>query len=399
MSRIFERIGGIARLRITGASPEAFLNSCAFAGIELWGLECIDECCIEVSAKEGSLEAIRSLCLKSMCEVAVISIRGGSRWHRLARKRFALITAAAVSALLLLISSLFIWDIDIEGNESISDGELMNRLAEEGLVCGRYWPDLPLESVRSNVLCREPEIAWLAINISGSRAVVSVEERTPKPEIYAESAPADIVAAHSGVIRRMSILNGKTVVTSGQTVLTGDILVSGTMESITGEARKVRAMADVQAETWRELSAVCPAEAPGKGEILKRKTRFALKLGRKRINFYFGSGKDIDVCDKIINEYKLGIKGIFTLPISIVRECLEFREASPAVCRTARELEAELTARLEGIINGEVLSTAFSEAEKDGLLIVTMRAHCLENIAETAEISVSEGITNDRENN
>ena len=68
-------------------------------------------------------------------------------------------------------------------------------------------------------------------------------------------------------------------------------------------------------------------------------------------------------------------------------------------CCTARELEDSLKDWLENSIDGHIETISFSHAESGGLLLVTMRAKCLENIAETAEISQPEGETYDREDN
>lgn len=399
MSGFIDRVGGIARLRITGVRPESVLNACALAGIELWGLNCVDECCIDVFAHESSLEDIRKICIRCMCGVSVLSIRGGSRWRKLARRRIWLIIAAAIIFLALVISSLFIWDFDVEGNEKLSSGEILRSLAECGVTEGTFWPGLPVDIIRSDIILKKPEIAWLTVNVSGSKATVLVEERAEKPEIYSESSAADIVASQSGVIRRLSVMNGKPLVSRGQTVMKGDVLVSGAMDSITGETRHVRALADVQAETWYERTAVCRLEEPIKTEKTKIARRFAIKLGKSRINFYFDSGKNIDGCDKITKEYKLGIKGLFTLPVSIITEQYVSYEYSAGGCCTARELEDRLKDWLENSIDGKIETISFSHAESGGLLLVTMRARCLENIAETAELPQPEGETYDREDN
>ena len=399
MSKFIDRVGGIARLRITGVRPEGVLNACALAGIELWGLNCVDECCIDVFAHESSLEDIRKICIRCMCGVSVLSIRGGSRWRKLARRRIWLIIAAAIIFLALVISSLFIWDFDVEGNKNLSSGEILRSLAECGVTEGSFWPGLPVDIIRSDIILKKPEIAWLTVNVSGSKATVLVEERAEKPEIYSESSAADIVASQSGVIRRLSVMNGKPLVSRGQTVMAGDVLVSGAMDSITGETRNVRALADVQAETWYERTAVCRLEEPVKTVKTKTARRFAIKLGKSRINFYFDSGKDIDGCDKITKEYKLGISGLFTLPVSIITERYVCYDYAAGGCCTVRELEDRLKDWLENSIDGHIETISFSHAESGGLLLVTMRAKCLENIAETAEISQPEGETYDREDN
>ena len=103
--------------------------------------------------------------------------------------------------------------------------------------------------------------------------------------------------------------------------------------------------------------------------------------------------------DEVTKEYKLGIKGLFTLPVSIITERYVSYEYSAGECCTARELEDRLKDWLENSIDGKIETISFSHAESGGLLLVTMRARCLENIAETAELPQPEGETYDREDN
>ena len=73
--------------------------------------------------------------------------------------------------------------------------------------------------------------------------------------------------------------------------------------------------------------------------------------------------------------------------MKLIRE--ERRSLSPTGTEAAREQEMEtaLVRRLEEQIDGEILDLSFSVGRADGLLLVTLRAHCVENIAQTAELS------------
>ena len=62
----------------------------------------------------------------------------------------------------------------------------------------------------------------------------------------------------SGIVRRLAVLNGAPAVGTGQSVTAGETLISGGMESLSRDMRFVRAQGDVVADTWYELSAVCP---------------------------------------------------------------------------------------------------------------------------------------------
>ena len=87
------------------------------------------------------------------------------------------------------------------------------------------------------------------------------------------------------------------------------------------------------------------------------------------------------------------------LPVSIITERYICYDYAAGGCCTARELEDRLKDWLENSIDGEIETISFSHAESGGLLLVTMRAKCLENIAETAELPQPEGETYDREDN
>ena len=206
-------------------------------------------------------------------------------------------------------------------------------------------------------------------------------ERQEKPEIYAQSDPADIVAARTGIIKRMSVENGKPVVSPGASVLEGELLVSGVIDSLANGSKFVRAKAKVMADTWHEISAVCPAEEEVKEPGILSRNRFAIIFGKRRINLYFDSGKAIDECDKIIHEYNLGIEGLFAMPVTIIREELISYDTQTQKAYDRQEMERQLEEILLDKVNGQVLSQNFSEGESNGVYVLTLRSHCLEDIA------------------
>lgn len=387
MGKLFESIRGTVRAELCGAFPEAVLNACALRALELWEIESVDEHTLRVTLYEKRLQEFEAAAEKSGCQVAVLGVQGGSKNRVFLRQRVWLLVSLALAGALLTLSSLFIWEIDIRGNKELTEGELLRALEDCGVTQGSYWPGLSADLVRSRMLTRLPELAWMTVNVSGSRAIVLIEERQEKPEIYQESSAVDIVAKKTGIISKMSVLNGKPLTGPGQSVLQGETLVTGVMDSITNAPRLVRARADVIADTWYELTAVSPAQVETKAGVERRFSRFALKIGKKRINFYLGDGKQLDEWDKIVYEYNLGIKGLFALPVTVVREEWSLREKSLMPAGRVQEMQERLYAALAGSIDGEIVSSGFSVSETEKLTVVTLRAQCRENIASTAPIS------------
>lgn len=385
MERLKRKVKGCCRVKVTGAFPESVLNMCAMQAIELWGLECDDPYTLEFYIYENSTDSVKQIVQRCMCQMDIVDTSGGSKLKLFAKNHLGIFIALLVVLTVLGVSSLFIWDIDVYGCEELAKGEVLRALAECGVDCGCYWPAIDTDNVRAKILTRLPELSWMSVNVSSSRAIVLVSERLDKPEIYEESDGADIVATHSGIISRMSVLNGAPAVSTGQSVTAGEVLISGTMESLNGKTRNVRAQGDVIAQTWYELSAVSPMDGEKKTSFGVRYMRYAVKFGKNRYNFYIDGKNTVDGCDKIVHNYKIGVSGLFAFPITLIVE--EYRPYKTETLPVSDDnaMGVSLMRCLQDNIRGEILSSSLTSCESDGLCIVTLRAACVENIARVKE--------------
>lgn len=390
MKKLERTMWGYCRVEVCGAFPETVLNACAMQALELWDMKCEDDHTLRFCVYERYIPALEDIARRCMCDMSVLGTAGGSTRRRFLKNHVWLLVSLLVALGILAASSLFIWDIDVYGCDELSEGEVLRALSDCGVDCGAYWPALSVDMIRADMLTRLPELAWMTVNVSGSRAIVLVEERVEKPEIYIESAGADIVAARTGIIRRLSVLNGTPLVGTGQSVTAGETVISGTMESLSRDARCVRAQGGVTADTWYELSAVCPAQMQEKTPRAGVRRRFALKFGKSRYNFYFSSGNTVDGCDKIIHNYNAGIRGLFALPVTLVVEELRPYRLSGTVPADTAAMGARLEARLTDGLRGVVLSSSVTEGDNGGLAVVTLRAACRENIAQVKEYDPAE---------
>lgn len=387
--KIVERIKGLAQIEICGAFPESMLNMAAMAAIELWNVESVDAYTLRAKAFEGTLPELENIAARCMCDMRVISRRGGSADRKMLMRRRGFIILLLVTATLLLFSSLFIWEINVEGNRKLTTGEILRALEECGVSTGSFWPRMDTDMIRCQMVLKLPEIGWMTVNVHGSCADVLVTERAEKPDIYVEKNAADIIAAKTGIIDSVTVLNGKARAVPGRAVTAGETLISGCMDSITNLPRYVCADGSIMASTWYELCAVCPLERLEKGEGRLAGLGFALKAGKNRINFYIGSRKAIDECDKIIKENKLGLKGLFATPISFSTEVYRRCETTVTRCCNEENMKTRLLKALEESIDGTVEDVYYTVSRDKGILCVTMRASCLEEIGETRDITAA----------
>ena len=376
---------GSVLCEIRGAAPLRCLNALGEAGIEAKRAERADEFTLRLTLDERDYSPAAAIAARSQCELARISSRGGALLARRLRRRIALLTAAVVCFALLAAGSLFVWEIDISGCESVTEGEVRRALASAGVAEGSFWPAWDADAVKNHLLLEIPELAWAGVSVSGSRAEVRVRERIERPELASDGAPGSITAASSGIIERMEVYEGAPAVSVGDAVAVGETLVSGEMASAVGDTRYVRARAAVTARTYVELTACAPLKY---GRLLEADThsRWSLIIGSGRVNFFRGSSQTPPGCGKIIEEYPLAWEGVFRLPVTLVRETVieysaQEAEEDPGLLeqRLAEALQSRLERRLEG--RGEALSVHFTARESGGALYVTLRAECREDIA------------------
>lgn len=383
--KVIERIKGLALVEICGAFPESMLNASAIAAVELWDVESVDAYTLRAKVYEGSIPELEALAAGNMCDMRVLWCRGGSADRKLLLRRRGLLIFLLITAVLFLLSSLFIWEIRVQGNEKLTDGEILRALEECGVNTGTFWPGLDADMIRCRMLLKLPELGWMTVNVHGSCADVLASEREEKPEIYKEKNAADIIASKTGIIESVTVLNGKPAVSVGQAVTQGDVLIGSCMDSITNLPRYVCADGIVTARTWYELSAVCPAETMMKSGGGLKGIGLCVKIGKNRINFYVGSRKALDECDKIVKENQLGQKGLFAMPVSLTAEIYRAGKRTKEAVSETESVKTRLLTTLEESIDGTVEDAHYTVSRSGGVLCVTMRAACLENIGETRE--------------
>ena len=294
-----------------------------------------------------------------------------------------LLGCLALTVLLLVWSGMFIWDIEIEGNETIPEGVLRQALAECGVDVGAFWPGFSQDQIRNSVILRVPGIRWMTVTVRGSHAKVIIRESRKHLPLVAEKEYVNIVAAKAGIVETVQALRGTALKESGQAALPGEVLIGGYATGRDGVQGPVRAIGTVTARTWYELTAQAPLEAAEKTDYGAKHTRWALIFGKRRINFYKDSSICPAGCDKIINVYTLGWKGVFTLPVTVERTVLtEVDLTAQAQTALREEMEAQLMELLEQSVgeDGEILSASFTASEGDGVMYVTLHAECREPI-------------------
>ncbi|MDR3309838.1 MAG: sporulation protein YqfD [Oscillospiraceae bacterium] len=375
---------GVVEAETKAVYPERFVNICAANDVGFWDM-CSGDGVVRASMYAADFRRLRRLSPELGFEVTRINRAGLPFFLRKMRRRHILLAGLAAVFIALRVSAMFVWTITVSGNTEVPSREILRALRESGFSRGTFVYSVKSEVLANDVILKIPELSWLAVNLSGARAEVLVRERVPKPELSDETLTFSVAAAKSGVITKLSVLEGSPLVAVGSTVTAGETLVSGVVADRRGGARAVHALANVEARTWYELSARMPLGMSAKRYTGREKTVRSLNAAGAALNLYRNADPFPDGCDKTVTRYTPSLPGGAALPLTVTTTLFREYELVPATVRPEgaeeflkRGLERRL---LDSVGAGAVLKLAWTVSAENGVMTVTLYAECLEQIA------------------
>ena len=382
---------GNVSVRVESPFPERVLNLCAVHDVPFWDLKWLDAVTFTVSTTRRGLRRLRQV-VGAECTVTVCRESGAPHFLRKFRRRYALWCGLAAFVLLLFGGNLFIWEFRVTGNQTVPDETILRALEDYGITVGSPGMHIDQENLRNHVLLELSDLSWLVVNVKGCVGHVQVVERQRPPEIVDDTDTTNVVASRPGLVTKVEALDGKAQVAAGSTVTEGQLLISGVVDSQRTGVRFLHGMGNVWARTWYDLSVMVPLSVDGHSAVERKTTRLALNFGKHRIKIY-GKGSMLGAdCDKIIHYSGVSLPGGLRLPITVVKE-ETVRYTDMPVQRTAADARAEGEALLLRLLEeqmtdtGTVTQTRFAAAEKNGCLLVTLKAECLEQIGRQVHIT------------
>jgi similar to stage IV sporulation protein len=394
MSAIIDFFRGTAQLRLSGAWPEGCLNRFARERIAFWDTTRVDDFTYTVRIYGKDRQRAEKAAQRAQCDCEIEQEFGFQKQFGKLRYRIALLLAGALLLTALCVLPQFIWVIDVQGCETLHEEQVLRALESLGIGFGTWGPSIDSQTVKNHMLVLLPELEWIAVNRSGGRATVLVQERVPSPEVTDRRECANIIASRTGIITEIQVYSGEVLVQKGQTVLRGELLVSGLFDRTTG-VQVTHAMAEIYARTWHEHTAVMPSQVLQKQDSGQEKTQFAIVFGHWRINFYRNSGISSYKCAKMTQTSTLTLPGGITLPISLIEETYRAYTVSPADvdAASARDELQSFTRDyvFSGLVGGSITQFRTSLREDNGVYLLDSVAECSEQIALEVPSEPNEG--------
>lgn len=385
---------GTVQLRVTGASPEQCLRRLTSQRIAFRFLGKPDAFSAEIEVLRRDVPRAKRQLLRGGCECETTQTRGAPSIFGGLLRRPVLLILLALAVISAVVVPKFVFFYSVSGNETVPDAQILRELQELGVGFGTYGPSIRPQELKNQMLLRIPKLQWLTVQQSGMCARVVVRERPEKEPVLDRRTPANVIAARSGVITRVSAEAGFCLCSPGQAVKSGELLVSAYTD-FGYKTQVTAARAEIYAQTVRMADCILPAAQQVKDTRGKTRSTVSLWVGCRRIRL-FGRDVDGDFCEKQTERRTLTLPGGFSLPlgIEITRICeYDTRdEILQAEDVRQRLLAFVQTQAQREMIAGTILASREHMTEASGGYCLHAALQCEEMIARMQPANLKEAI-------
>lgn len=211
--------------------PERFLALCVHNRIFLWNLK-NHQMYYEMELLLPDFFRLEPFCRKTSSRIRLLERHGFPFLLKRAWKRKALLAGAVICAAFLYTCSLFLWDIQVDGNLRHSREAVLRVLNQEGVRAGMLKSSLNCGEIAGTIREEFPDVVWVSAKLTGTCLNIELRENTEGNEVLADATETawDLSAVRDGTVVSIVTRTGTPLVKAGQQVKKGDILVSGALE-------------------------------------------------------------------------------------------------------------------------------------------------------------------------
>ncbi len=392
--RLWNYIRGYVIIVVEGYFLEKFINICIHREIYLWDIKRLKDEKMLCKISVNGFRALRPIAKKSKSRVKIYKRVGIPFILNRYRHRKAFLVGAVIFIAAIYIMSSFVWSIEITGNNKLDAKFLESKLEALGVKEGVLKYGINADKVANGLMLEVKDLAWAGITVKGTKVKVTIVEGSKPPELVPLNKPCNIVATRDGVIKRVTAKSGQEKVKAGDTVVKGQLLISGIIENPPElkdvPVRTVHATGTVIARTWYEQKYPVTLKYIEKQRTGKTKDNYAIVLFGKKINLFPGK-IPFQEYDSVELKNNLSI-GDMALPFGFITyRNYEVRTVENELdLDTAKELAAdmaysELAKQLSADVQIVDKSVKFVD-DGNGNLNAIVTLECSESIGATQEI-------------
>lgn len=338
----FRFLKGYVVFSFSGGFAEGFVNSCFNEDLDIKKIK-IKNGALTAQADIKTYKQLHKIALKHGGVVKIIKKRGMPFLTYPLKNRWGVFAGAVFFVFFISFMGGFIWNITVTGTDRVTDAQIMDYLAQNGVKIGRRWSSIDKETLEFGVLADFDDVSWISINKFGSTAGIEINEAVTKPDVIEANIITNVVADRDGIITHITALGGMPAVKAGEAVTKGDLLISGVYESeVDGQNHFTHAHGTALAEAEQDIMLNISRQQNDKvykdEKIYKSFYFFGIELA-----LYFKKDKR---SSDTVTEISYYLLNDVKLPIAVITKTEHYYEIEKKML-TDEELEALAKSELE----------------------------------------------------
>ncbi|MCM1467859.1 MAG: sporulation protein YqfD [Alistipes sp.] len=279
MTKILSFFKGILTVKLISSTPERFLNICNANHIKMWDLVYVDEY-YYFKTEPSEYYRLKGILKKTGSKTAICEKKGLPFLLFRYRKHNCFAAGILLAVFLLYLISLFVWDISVEGNRMITDEVLLDTLYESGVRHGMLLKKISCDNLEKMLRNTFDDLTWVSVEINGTRLIIHVKENDEDYIAQKSTGNGNLVALKDGTVQSIITRSGTPLVTVGDEVAAGDVLVSGIVD-VTDDYGTVISQKYVSADADIVIRTVYDYE-----DILPKTYRYRIFTGKNNKMLY-----------------------------------------------------------------------------------------------------------------
>lgn len=326
MIQIIRYFKGYLAIKVSGFSPERFMNLCSHHDIFLWDIENHgDYYTMKISLK--GFYRLKGITRKTGTRVVITKRYGLPFLSVRMWKRRIFMLGLLGSLFFWMWMSRFIWAIEIVGNYYVTTDVFQDFLAENGFQAGMKKKDVEIEKLETSIREQFDIVTWTSAQIDGTRLLIQIKENDlikvedKSPGSIRHEEGMDLVAQKDGMIVSIVTRSGVPQVVAGDEVCAGDVLVEGgvPIHNDDGTVKRYEfcvADADIMLQCIYEMKEEIEEKYEHKQYTGRQKKYPFVMLGTKKLKLP-SMGKGYEESDTVEEKAQLKLFENYYLPVYI----------------------------------------------------------------------------------
>ncbi len=149
------------------------------------------------------------------------------------------IAVLMIFSLFLMVNSLFIWKISVDGNYSYSENQIVSFIHSLKISEGIPKGNINAEQIEKAVRNQFDDISWVCAEVKGTNLIIHMKENYMTEISAQEDQPYDIISNKDAEIVSVLVRSGKSDIKVGDKVKKGDILIHGVVDVLDESGQKL----------------------------------------------------------------------------------------------------------------------------------------------------------------